>query len=396
MFSATMSGSGLFNARRGLSKDIYQTLFARKAGERELLIVGWIATFGVGAAMTALAAAMAARGASIFGTMLTFNTVMSLAYGPPALLGLVVRRTPRASGLASFATGLILGCYGAFFAHWTLVQNVVIIIPASVAVFLAAGLFEGKDAAHVARRDAFFLRLDTPVDVTRELQASPDRTAEVFRFLARTTAAIGLASLALIAYAGPGERATVLVYVGLTLAIAAALAFVRGKPSAAAGKGSIVAVTVIVLGLAPAPAEAGVAAVWAVNDGEKVERDDLAHPAKARNSAWTAGPAPVRAGNGSCVPVDRRGRRQGIAALSASRRAARGRADRTGSHTRGGVDPADARPAIQLFSRQLHERDGADPRRLGVAPGSPAARRTSGAGSPFSSFRNARRAGGFP
>jgi hypothetical protein len=26
--------------------------------------------------------------------------------------------------------------------------------------------------------------------------------------------------------------------------------------------------------------------VWAVNDGEKVEKDDLNHPAKARNSVW--------------------------------------------------------------------------------------------------------------
>jgi hypothetical protein len=34
------------------------------------------------------------------------------------------------------------------------------------------------------------------------------------------------------------------------------------------------------------PAEAGVRRVWAVNDGEKVERDMRAHPASARNSAW--------------------------------------------------------------------------------------------------------------
>ncbi|HEY3119039.1 MAG TPA: sodium transporter, partial [Vicinamibacteria bacterium] len=76
MFSATMSSlSGLFNLHAAvLSKDIYQTLFARKAGEKELLVVGWIATFAVGATMTGLAMGMAARGASIFEVMLTFNT----------------------------------------------------------------------------------------------------------------------------------------------------------------------------------------------------------------------------------------------------------------------------------------------------------------------------------
>jgi solute:Na+ symporter, SSS family len=238
MFSATMSSlSGLFNMHAAvISKDIYQTLFARKADEKKLLIVGWIATFGVGAAITAIAAAMAARGASVFGTMLIFNTVMSLAYGPPALLGLVVRRTPSWSGLASFAVGLALGCYGAFIAHWSLVQNVAIIIPASVAVFLGSALFPDRDAAGAARRDGLFRRLDTPVDVASELRASPDRTAAVFRFLARTTAAVGVASLALIAYARPGERAIVIVYVGLTLAIAAALALIRGAPAKVEGK----------------------------------------------------------------------------------------------------------------------------------------------------------------
>jgi solute:Na+ symporter, SSS family len=238
MFSATMSSlSGLFNMHAAvISKDIYQTLFARKAGERELLVVGWIATFGVGAAVTAIAAAMAARGASIFEVMLTFNTVMSLAYGPPALLGLLIRRTARWSGLASFSVGLVLGCYGAFAANWTLVQNVAIIIPSSVAAFLASGRFGRDDDAAVARREGLFRRLDTPVDVAVELHAVPDPTAAVFRFLARMTAGVGLASLVLIVYARPGERSTVIVYVAITLAIAAALAFVRGAPVRAEGK----------------------------------------------------------------------------------------------------------------------------------------------------------------
>ena len=31
---------------------------------------------------------------------------------------------------------------------------------------------------------------------------------------------------------------------------------------------------------------AGVRTVWSVNDSEKIDRDDLNHPAKASNSAW--------------------------------------------------------------------------------------------------------------
>ena len=98
--------------------------------------MGWVTTFLVGGATTVIAVIMAASGQSVFQIMLTFNTLMSLAYGPPALLGLVVRRTPPWSGLASFATGLILGMLGAFVYHWSLIQQVAIIIPVLLRSFL--------------------------------------------------------------------------------------------------------------------------------------------------------------------------------------------------------------------------------------------------------------------
>ncbi len=235
MFSATMSSlSGLFNVHAAVvSKDIYQRLLAPQAGERELLVVGWAATFGVGATMTALAMSMAAKGQSIFDVMLTFNTIISLAYGPPALLGLLVKRTPSWSGLLSFAVGLVLGCYGAFVGHWSLARNVLVILPASCAVFLATGLLSAADEAHRARRDGLFVRLDTPVDVARELQGSVDPTATVFRFLSRATAGVGVLSLALIGWAQEGERGTVAVYAGLTLLVAAALTRVGRVPAVA-------------------------------------------------------------------------------------------------------------------------------------------------------------------
>ncbi len=101
---------------------------------------------------------------------------------------------------------------------------------------MASALVGGRDEAGAARREGLFRRLDTPVDVAAELHAVPDPTAAVFRFLARMTAAVGLASLVLIVYARPGERSTVIVYVAITLAIAAALALVRGAPAKAEGK----------------------------------------------------------------------------------------------------------------------------------------------------------------
>jgi SSS family transporter len=231
MLSATMSSiSGLLNMHAAIiSRDIFPTLFPKRAGEAERLTVAWTATFVVGVLIIAIALAMAGGGKSVFSAMVTFNTVMSLAYGPPALLGLVVRRTPSFSGLAAFAVALALGCYGSFVLGWGVVANVLTVVPASVAVFYLSRLVPESDPGHAVRRDDLFRRLDTPVDVAVELRGSHDPTAQVFRFLSGATAFVGLLCLPLVFTAPAADRRTVVTYVLITLGLAAALAFVRGR-----------------------------------------------------------------------------------------------------------------------------------------------------------------------
>lgn len=230
MFSATMANlSAQFNFKSAiLTKDMYQALFRKTAGERELLVVGWITTFLIGGATTVLAAVMAISGQSVFQVMLRFNTLISLAYGPPALLGLVVRRTPQWSGLASFATGLILGILGAFVYHWSLIQQVAIIIPSSFGIFFVTMLHDRGDTPERAR---LFKNLSTPVDVAHELKDSADFTAPVFRFLSRTISAIGLLSLLLLFTVPSNQRVTILWFAALTLLVGGSLWFVRGAPA---------------------------------------------------------------------------------------------------------------------------------------------------------------------
>ncbi len=45
----------------------------------------------------------------------------------------------------------------------------------------------------------------------------------------------------------------------------------------------------------------GLASVWAVHDGEKVERDDLAHPARNGNTAWRDGTVRIFGGRNEIV-----------------------------------------------------------------------------------------------
>ncbi len=236
MFSATMSSlSGLLNIHASIiSKDIFPTLFPRRAGESEKLTVAWTATFAVGVVIMAIALAMALGRYTVFGAMVTFNTVMSLSYGPPALLGLVVRRTPSWSGLASFAVGLALGTIGSFVLGWDLRLNVVVVVPASVGVFFLTRLLPERDPVRLARREDLFRRLDTPVDVAAELGDTVDPTTDVFRFLSRMTGLVGLLCVPFVFTAAPDERATVVGYVATTLALAAGLTFVRGRERAPA------------------------------------------------------------------------------------------------------------------------------------------------------------------
>jgi Na+/proline symporter len=244
MFSATMANlSAQFNVKSAiLTKDVYQSLFRKNAGEHELLVVGWITTFLIGGATTLIAAIMATSGQSVFQIMLTFNTLMSLAYGPPALLGLVVRRTPQWSGLASFATGLILGILGAFVYHWSLIQQVAIIIPSSFGVFFLTMLF---DRGETPERAQLFRNLSTPVDVAVELKDSADFTVPVFRFLSRTISSIGLLSLVLLFTVPPNQRVTVVWFAALTVAVGGSLWFVRGaaRPETAVVEGNTLART---------------------------------------------------------------------------------------------------------------------------------------------------------
>src|SRR6185295_8458256 len=155
-------------------------LIRKNANEKELLIVGWVMTFLVSGFTIAIAAAMASTGQSVFAVMLTFNTLISLAYGPPALLGLLIRRTPPWSGLASFTVGLVLGILGAFVYHWALIQHVVYIIPASFGIFFFSMLFDRGDTP---RRALLFENLNPPIAVATKLKDSPDFTVPVFRFL---------------------------------------------------------------------------------------------------------------------------------------------------------------------------------------------------------------------
>src|SRR2546423_312396 len=108
----------------------------------------------------------------------------------PALKAALPSPSEAAYAVASLTLlphGLTVGILGAFVYHWSLIQQVAIIIPSSFGIFFVTMLFDRGDTPERAR---LFKNLDTPVDVARELKDSADFTAPVFRFLSRTISAI--------------------------------------------------------------------------------------------------------------------------------------------------------------------------------------------------------------
>jgi hypothetical protein len=119
---------------------------------------------------------------------------------------------------------------GAFVYHWSLIQQVAIIIPSSFGVFFLTMLFDRGDTPG---RALLFRNLNTPVDVATELKDSADFTAPVFLFLSRTISFIGFLSLLLLFTAPPNQRITVVWFSALTVAVGGSLWFVRGTANGA-------------------------------------------------------------------------------------------------------------------------------------------------------------------
>jgi hypothetical protein len=154
--------------------------------------------------------------------------------------------------------------------------------------------------------------------------------------------------------------------------------------------------------LGAAPAAAGVAAVWAVSDGEKVERDDRAHSLKARNAVWDGRVVRLAAARNEIVAfqVIVEADAAGLTALSASIPELRRRGGtETIVYAPPATDPTlSAGRPIQLFSVHYMNVTAESHADWAWKPGSPAAPRDTTGWKPVQLVPENARAGrgGFP
>ena len=138
------------------------------------------------------------------------------------------------------------------------------------------------------------------------------------------------------------------------------------------------AVALLVVVAMARPASAGVAALWAVSDGEKVERDDRAHPLKAKNAVWDGRVVRLAAARNEVVAFQAivEADAAGIGALHASLPALRRDGGGAIEYKAPGADPSLSlgRP-IQLFSVHYMNVTAESHAEWAWKPGSPAAPR---------------------
>ncbi len=254
MLSATMSTlSSVYNMVSSiLSKDMYQALLRPQTTDEELLRVGRIITLSLGLIVTVLAVVFVHSQFGIFNLLVTFFTLFNIPVVVPTACGLLFRRVPRWSAAAAIAWGLLSGVitrllfgwdiapqvflafaltFGVFAtSYWTgnlyksnkpLLAAISVVLAAALSLLLAnsvytdvselvrvlgisagaaiglslfwfAKFFASETEEQRSIVNEFFKKLDTPIDVAKEVFGQGKKQVSTFPLVGSTTMIMGL------------------------------------------------------------------------------------------------------------------------------------------------------------------------------------------------------------
>jgi hypothetical protein len=254
MLAATMSTlSSVYNMVSSiLSRDIYQGWIRPSTTDEQLLNVGRMFSVGIGLIVVILAVIFVTSEFGIFNLMQAFFTLLNIPVVVPVTLGLLYRKAPKWAAVGSIVWGLLIGITTRYGLGWDIGPQVYLAFVSCAAIFLvsdrlgtlyakrkgwvallAAGvavlyaaifllnlgdgaeLWQGiagavgavllgaslygfsalfmadtaKDKEVVAD---FFKKLDTPVDVVREVFGAGRKQVSTFPLVGGTTIVMGL------------------------------------------------------------------------------------------------------------------------------------------------------------------------------------------------------------
>lgn len=278
MLAATMSTlSSVYNMVSSiLSRDIYQGWFRPEITDTEMLKVGRVFSVVLGLIVTGLAVLFVNAQFGIFNLMQAFFTLLNIPVVVPTAFGLIFRRVPKWGAVGAITWGLIVGITARYLLNWDIGPQVYLSFvmtfgifatspwtgalyrrnklllallsaaisvgtamlfvnnilgeqtPATVplalgsAALLGASLFgfarlfasETEDQRKII--DEFFRKIDTPVDVAKEVFGAGKKQISTFPLVGATTIVMGLI-MSLIFFTGvEGDQAIILgVIIGI-------------------------------------------------------------------------------------------------------------------------------------------------------------------------------------
>lgn len=253
MLSATMSTlSSVYNLVSSiLSRDVYQALIRPQTTDEELLKVGRVFSILCGLIVTGLAVFFIHSQFGIFNLMVAFFTLFNVPVTIPTVFGLIFRKIPRWSGTAAIAWGLVSGAVTRYVLGWDIGPQVYLsflltfgVLAASpwigalynknkpilaivslllagvlgwlftgtaavelsslqyalgilgggglgLSLFAFARLFASETAEQRAMVEDFFRKLDTPIDVAKEVFGKGVELVSTFPLVGGTTVVMG-------------------------------------------------------------------------------------------------------------------------------------------------------------------------------------------------------------
>jgi SSS family solute:Na+ symporter len=265
-----------------LSRDIYQGWIRPETTDVGLLKVGRLFSIGLGIFVTTIAAVFVNSQFGIFNLMQAFFTLLNIPVIVPTAFGLLFRRVPKWGAVASIAWGLIVGfaarylcgwdigpqvylefivssgifigsswlarvyktkkwllaaiCLGVMMATGLLLANTIIDDPLGlglpmqqglvygsafvlgVSLFGFARLFAGETDEQRRVVAEFFKKIDTPVDVAREVFGAGKKQISTFPLVGSTTIVMGLL-MSLIFLTDVRESEAVILGIMITIMI---------------------------------------------------------------------------------------------------------------------------------------------------------------------------------
>jgi len=213
------------------AKDLYQGYLRKDASDRHMLAASRITSLGVGFVMIGVALLFAQGATGIFTLLFILESMFLIPLGLPLLYGFLVRGGPWWSHVFAYAIGAIISLFVNFYLNryrgMGLNETYLIGIPAittTIAFFLPVILF--KPTGEFAERvNAFFKKLDTPIDTSTELGESGFSGRGQLALVGKVTTGMGLACFLIVLVSSPGrDRLITLIYALITTSVG--LAFV--------------------------------------------------------------------------------------------------------------------------------------------------------------------------